>query len=163
MGKEHKVAEQRPGLLIEHGEIVIGVRGRQAFKVRVRAPRSILIVSSTRSVGGIMRTSSINWPPMIRRMHRDRIDRERQCPRQVPVTDEHGSIAGKQRFKDVIRMAVRVDDVPDRRPGRGSPPNSCRLADAVLVSITVTALSPTTNPILAVAPSFSRVMSAVTA
>ena len=39
----------------------------QALKVRVREPRSSVTVPSTRSVGGIMRTSSISCSPMIRR------------------------------------------------------------------------------------------------
>jgi hypothetical protein len=71
--------------------------------------------------------------------------------RQVRVTDEHGSIAHERCVpKDMIRMAVRVDDVSDR-PSRTLPP----------VPITATPLSPMTNPTLAIAPLFPRVISAV--
>ena len=65
---EHKIAcKQCPGLLVEHGQVVIAVRGRPALSVRVRAPRSNLRVPSTSKVGGTRRTSSISSSPMMRR------------------------------------------------------------------------------------------------
>jgi hypothetical protein len=80
------------------------------------------------------------------------------------VTDENGSIAHERCVpKDMIRMAVRVDDVSDRLVGtvRIAASSFCPSRRLPPVSITATPLSPMTNPTLAIAPLFPRVISAV--
>ena len=80
------------------------------------------------------------------------------------MADETGSLAGEGRIaEDMVGMAVGVDDVADRLVGAGADRREQRRPSRTLppVSITATASSPMTKPTLAIAPSFSRVISAV--
>lgn len=83
---------------------------------------------------------------------------------QVPVADDHRSVAHEGGVaKDVVWMAVGVDEVSEGLPVRVRIAASSRCPSRTLppLSITATALSPMMNPTLAIAPSFSPVMSAV--
>ena len=160
MIEEDEVAgEERLRCGVEDRQVVVGMRGRPGAKLeRSSAEVEAHAASSTSSVGDDDRDLS----------------RER-CPEQIAVRREIVRAACRERRRqalradegdvrrlesgvaeDMVGMHVRVDDVADRLVGhrldRGEqcarPPRRFRR-----VSITATAFSPTTKPILAMAPS----------
>jgi hypothetical protein len=115
--RHHKIAgKQRGGRRIEDGEVVVGVR---------RAPRvededamseielEFVADQQRRRNDPHVRHEFITHEPA------KRVDvvlsARRQCPRQVPVTDEHDAFAGEGRVaKDMVRMHVGIHHIADR-------------------------------------------------
>ena len=117
MIEEDKItAKQGAGLLVEYGEIAVAVRCRPGPQRQVPVPE-IEPECAIDQKRGRQNAHLVNQ--IVTHDPAKGIDVElpahSQSSRQIPVADEAGSISRKCCIaKDMIRMAVRIYDVPDR-------------------------------------------------